>query len=267
MGPERKSRVISEETKRMVAYHESGHTIVAYNLKYTDPIHKVTIIPRGRAGGATFTLPEDDRDEVSREWCMDTVSFAMGGRVAERLVLNRLGSGAQSDIVQATKMVRRMVTRWGMSDRLGPVAYGETEDQIFLGKEWGHKRDFSEATAELIDAEVARIIKECYDRAEAILLEHMDQLHLLAKTLLERETLDGEELRKLLTGEELPPIRVLGNGKKTEPAGTAAAEADGKKEGLPAAASERPKTAAASDSEPPKQRKTPDAEDLFGTHH
>ncbi|MFQ5601275.1 MAG: ATP-dependent zinc metalloprotease FtsH, partial [Candidatus Krumholzibacteriia bacterium] len=125
MGPERKSRVVSDETRHMVAYHEAGHAIVAYNLPHADPVHKVTIIPRGRAGGATFTLPEDDRDEVAREWVLDSVTMAMGGRVAERVVLNRLGSGAQSDIVQATKMVRRMVTRWGMSDKLGPVAYGE----------------------------------------------------------------------------------------------------------------------------------------------
>ncbi len=151
MGPERRSRVMSEETKRMVAYHEAGHAIVAYNLEHADPVHKVTIIPRGRAGGATFTLPVDDRDEVSRDWVLDMVTMAMGGRVAERLILDRLGSGAQSDIVQATKMVRRMVTRWGMSDTLGPVAYGEAEELIFLGKELAHRRDFSEATAQRID--------------------------------------------------------------------------------------------------------------------
>jgi len=219
MGPERKSRVVTEETRRMVAYHEAGHAIVAHNLEHADPVHKVTIVPRGRAGGVTFTLPENDRDEVSREWCIDSVTMAMGGRTAERLVLGRLGSGAQSDILQATKTVRRMVTRWGMSERLGPVAFGETEEQIFLGKEWGHKRDFSEATAQLIDEEVAKIIQECYQRAERILTEHMDQLHLLAKTLLERETVDGEELRMLLAGEPLPPPRAATatNGRVDEP--------------------------------------------------
>ena len=181
MGPERKSRVISEETRRMVAYHEAGHAVVAFHLRHSDPIHKVTIIPRGRAGGVTFTLPEDDRDEVSREFCLDSVTMAMGGRVSEKLIMDRLGSGAQSDIVQATKMVRRMVTRWGMSDKLGPVAYGDTEDQVFIGKDWGHRRDFSEATAQLIDAEVSRIIMDCYNRAEKILTEHTDELHLLAQ--------------------------------------------------------------------------------------
>ena len=213
MGPERRSRVMSEETKRMVSYHEAGHAIVAYNLPHADPVHKVTIIPRGRTGGATFTLPEDDRDEVSREWVLDMVTMAMGGRVAEKLVLDRLGSGAQSDISMATKHVRRMVTRWGMSDKLGPVAYGEPEELVFLGKDFAHRRDFSEATAERIDEEVTAIIQQCYQRAERILVEHMDQLHLVAKTLLERETLDGDELHKLLSGEELPPMNgTSGNG-------------------------------------------------------
>jgi len=246
----------------MVAYHEAGHAVVAYNLEHTDPVHKVTIVPRGRAGGATFTLPEDDRDEVSREWCLDSVTMAMGGRVSERTILGRLGSGAQSDILQATKMVRRMVTRWGMSDRLGPVALGETEEQIFLGKEWGHKRDFSEATAQIIDDEVTRIIKDCYDRAEHILTEHIDQLHLLAKTLLERETVDGEELRKLLSGEALGPVRSIHNDGTAppRPEGTASAEA-------PAAAveagapqpqpQERRNTAAASSSDAPPTRPKP----------
>ena len=277
----------------MVAYHEAGHAIVAYNLKNADPIHKVTIIPRGRAGGATFTLPENDRDEVSREWCMDTVSFAMGGRMAERLVLNRLGSGAQSDILQATKTVRKMVTRWGMSDKLGPVAYGETEEQIFLGKEWGHKRDFSEATALLIDDEVARIIRECCTRAERIILEHMDQLHLLAKTLLERETVDGEELRKLLAGETLPPVGTpRDNGGSRSRARQAQAAGAGELDAKQAAAADMPPVTAAADSATPADDpvkaaessgqatdgeapapkrpappKSSDHEDLFGAQH
>jgi cell division protease FtsH len=260
MGPERKSRVITEETKRMVAYHEAGHAIVAHNLEHADPVHKVTIIPRGRAGGVTYTLPENDRDEVSRDWCVDSVTMAMGGRVAEQMILGRIGSGAQSDILQATKTVRRMVTRWGMSEALGPVAYGETEEQIFLGKEWGHKRDFSEATAQKIDDEVKRIIGECFDRAKAILTEHMDQLHLLAKTLLERETVDGDQLRKLLSGEELPPVRSIASPQSDErtDAGGAGAEAEAAPAAgaAPATAPERPNTAAASQSHP-HERKSP----------
>ncbi len=203
----------------------------------------------------------------------------MGGRVAERLVLNRLGSGAQSDIVQATKMVRRMVTRWGMSEELGPVAYGDSDEQIFLGKEFSHRRDFSEATAQRIDDEVTRIIKECYTRAETVLQDNMDQLHLLARTLLERETLDAEELRKLLAGEELPPMSnsganggapqaseppksessdptapATGSGSATEP--TPAPETHGASDVPPAAAS----------SQEEEQRK-PDPGDVFGTQH
>jgi cell division protease FtsH len=260
MGPERKSRVVTEETRRMVAYHEAGHAIVAHNLEHSDPVHKVTIVPRGRAGGVTFTLPENDRDEISREECLDQVTMAMGGRVAETIVMGRLGSGAQSDILQATKMVRRMVTRWGMSDALGPVAYGETEEQIFLGKEWGHKRDFSEATAQRIDEEVSRIIKECYDRAKRMLDDHMSELHLVAKTLLERETLDGEELRKLLAGEELPPVRPIGERgspvAKSGEDGTASAESSAAA-AAPSAAEERPNTAAASQTEARPQAPRP----------
>jgi len=254
MGPERKSRVISEETRRMVAYHEAGHAIAAFNLEHADPLHKVTIIPRGRAGGVTYTLPENDRDEVSRDWCMDTVTMAMGGRVAEKLIMGRIGSGAQSDITQATKTARRMVTRWGMSDTLGPVAYGEGEDQVFLGREFGHRREFSEATAQKIDDEVSRIIDECYKRAEKILTEHVDQLHLLAKTLLERETVDGDELRRLIAGEELPPVRSIatstpsdgtaaGNGAAADAAGAPSAKAP---------SPERPNTAVASQNNPPE---------------
>jgi cell division protease FtsH len=261
MGPERKSRVVNDETRRMTAYHEAGHAIVASNLKDADPVHKVTIIPRGRTGGATWTLPEDDRSEVSREWCLDSVTMAMGGRAAERLVLDRLGSGAQSDILQATKTVRRMVTRWGMSDDLGPIAYGETEEQIFLGKEWGHKRDFSEATAQHIDEEVHRIINECYQRAEKILTEHMDQLHLLAKTLLERESLDGDELRKLLAGEELPPVKLYEPAKPaTQANGSEAPVAAEDAGAVPRPApGTTPGTAVASHNDPPQQTPRPAA--------
>jgi cell division protease FtsH len=239
----------------MVAYHEAGHAIVAANLEHADPVHKVTIVPRGRAGGVTYTLPENDRDEVSRDWCLDTVTMAMGGRVAEQMILGRIGSGAQSDILQATKTVRRMVTRWGMSEALGPVAYGETEEQIFLGKEWGHKRDFSEATAQKIDDEVKRIISECFDRAKKILTERTDQLHLLAKTLLERETVDGDELRKLLSGEELPPVRSIAPQPPAgeRPATGATAEAGTGTAGAPAAP-ERPNTAAANQSNPSEHK-------------
>ncbi|MEJ2722060.1 MAG: cell division protein FtsH, partial [bacterium] len=176
-------------------------------LKYSDTLHKVTIIPRGRAGGVTFFLPEDDREEVSREWCLDTITLSLGGRVAEQLVLNRMGSGARADIDGLSKLVRKMITQWGMSDKLGPISFGEREEQIFLGREIHQRQDYSEQTAQAIDAEVSRIVTECYDRAKKILEENMDALHAVAKALLERETLDREEMDLILAGKELPPLK------------------------------------------------------------
>jgi len=206
LGPQKKSKLVKEEARELTAYHEAGHAIVGANLKYSDDVYKVTIIPRGRAGGVTFFLPEDDRTEVSREWCYDTITQSLGGRVAEQLVLKRMGSGAQSDIQQASKLVRRMVTQWGMSDELGPISFGEREEQIFLGREIQQHQDYSEATAEAIDVEVKRIISESYVRAEEILKEHIDVLHTMAKALLVRETLDKVEIELLLDGKELPPL-------------------------------------------------------------
>jgi cell division protease FtsH len=206
MGPERKSRVIKEEAKRMHAYHEAGHAIVGAALTYSDPVHKVTIIPRGRAAGLTFFLPEDDRDEVSRDWCQDTITQALGGRVAEQLVLKRMGTGAQQDIATASKMARRMVMQWGMSSKLGPIAFGERDEQIFLGREIHQHTDYSEKTAQAIDAEVKRIIDESYERARTILEEKIDVLHAMADALLERETLDAEDIKILLEGGTLEPV-------------------------------------------------------------
>lgn len=207
LGPEKKSRLVKEEARELTAYHEAGHAVVGANLKYSDPVYKVTIVPRGRAGGVTYFLPEDDRTEVSRQWCIDTLTQSLGGRVAEQLILNRMGSGAQSDIQIASKLVRRMVTQWGMSDRLGPISFGEREEQIFLGREIQQHQDYSEETARVIDEEVKRIISECYDRAKEIIEKNLDILHTMAQALLERETLDREEIELLLRHEALPPVR------------------------------------------------------------
>ncbi|NIM20655.1 MAG: ATP-dependent zinc metalloprotease FtsH [Candidatus Latescibacteria bacterium] len=233
LGPEKKSRIIKEDVKRLTAYHEAGHAVVGAQLKYSDPIHKVTIIPRGRAGGVTFFLPEDDRTEVSKDWCLDTITQSLGGRVAEQLILNRMGSGAQQDIEMATKLVRKMVMRWGMSSNLGPISFGEREEQIFLGREIAQHQDYSETTAQAIDEEVSRIITECYDRAKKILEENMDQLHAVADALLERETLDREEIDILLKGGELPPLKIKSADKEHpgEKPKDAATEAD--KDALP----------------------------------
>ncbi len=207
LGPERRSRQVKEETRRLTAYHEAGHAVVGSALEHSDPVHKVTIIPRGRAGGLTFFLPEDDRTEYSRDWCMDTITQALGGRVAEELVLSRMGSGAQQDIEMVSKLVRKMVMQWGMSEKLGPIAFGERDEQIFLGRDIVQHTDYSEETAREIDAEVRRIVSEAYERARKILEERLEVLHRMAEALLERETLDSEEIRVILEGGELPPLR------------------------------------------------------------
>ena len=207
LGPERKSRIMKEDERRMSAYHESGHAVVGMHLEHADPLHKVSIIPRGRTGGVTSFLPTDDRFEVSREWCIDFITISLGGRVAEELILKRIGNGAQEDIKQASRLVRRMIMQWGMSKTMGPIAYGDQEEQIFLGKEIAVRRDYSEQTAREIDDEVRRITSECYDKAEEVLVKHTDELHQVAKALLERESLDGEEIKILLNNGTLPPLK------------------------------------------------------------
>jgi len=229
LGPERKSRVVKEETKRLTAYHEAGHAVVGSALEYSDPVHKVTIIPRGQAGGLTFFLPEDDRTEYSRSWCLDTITQALGGRVAEQLVLNRMGSGAQSDIQMVSKLVRRMVTQWGMSERLGPIAFGERDEQVFLGRDIVQHTEYSEKTAQMIDEEVKRIVDESYERAKTILEERIDILHRIANALLERETLDSDEIKIILEGGVLPPVPVPAAAVKPPEAAEARPEVDRKK--------------------------------------
>ena len=206
LGPERRSRVVKEETKRLTAYHEAGHAVVGSALEYSDPVHKVTIIPRGNAGGLTFFLPEDDRSEYSKAWCEDTITQALGGRVAEEMVLNRMGSGAQSDIQMVSKLVRKMVTQWGMSKKIGPIAFGERDEQVFLGRDIVQTPEYSEKTAQEIDDEVKRIVDESYQRAKHILEDRVDILHRMANALLERETLDSLEIKIILEGGTLPPL-------------------------------------------------------------
>ncbi|MCZ6767340.1 MAG: ATP-dependent zinc metalloprotease FtsH [bacterium] len=233
LGPQKKSKLVKEEARELTAYHEAGHAIVGANLKYSDPVYKVSIIPRGNAGGVTFFLPEDDRTEVSRDWCCDTITQSLGGRVAEQLVLNRMGSGAQSDIQMASKLVRKMVTQWGMSDELGPISFGERDEHIFLGREIQQHSDYSEATAKLIDSEVKRIISESYERAEKILKENVDVLHTMAKSLLERETLDKIEIELLLDGKELPPLTTRRASAKEPKKEKIVAESEESKEARP----------------------------------
>jgi cell division protease FtsH len=207
MGAERRSMVMTEDEKRLTAYHEAGHAVVAFFSPASDPIHKATIIPRGRALGMVMRLPEGDRISVSREKLKADIAVAMGGRVAEELIFghDKVTAGASSDIEQSTKIARYMVTQWGMSEKLGPVGYAENQQEVFLGHSVTQSKNVSEATAETIDSEIRAIIEEGYAKARAILTEKLDLLHALAQALLEHETLSGEEIGALLRGEPMPP--------------------------------------------------------------
>jgi len=206
MGPERKSHVISEKEKEIAAYHEAGHALVAKLTPGSDPVHKVTIIPRGMALGLTQSLPEEEKHMYSKEYCELLLDHKMGGRAAEMLVFNEETSGAGNDIERATEMARKMVCDWGMSDTLGPVAFGKKEEAIFLGREIAQHRDYSEKTAQAIDGEVRRLVEAAYGRAYKLLKKNKAKLELIAQELLERETLTGEEIDALLAGEKLPPF-------------------------------------------------------------
>jgi cell division protease FtsH len=207
MGAERKSMVMKDEERKLTAYHEGGHAICAIKVKGNDPLHKVTIVPRGRTLGVAWTLPEDDRVSVTREQLEANLVKAYGGRVAEELVFgrDRVTTGAASDIQQATGLARRYVSQWGLSDEIGPVLVGDNEQELFLGRELQTRREVSERTAQLVDQEVSRVIKEAYVRATRVLEEHMQLLHTVAAALLDRETLTGDEVAALARGETLPP--------------------------------------------------------------
>ena len=205
MGLERKSMFLSEEQKRTTAYHEAGHALVARMLPGADPLHKVTIIPRGRALGLTQQLPQDDRHTYSRDYLVDSIAILMGGRVAEELIFNQRTTGASNDIERATQMARRMVCEWGMSEKMGPLSFGKREEQIFLGREIAQHRDYSEQTAIHIDEEVRHIVEENYQRAKDILTQHTDLLKLIATALLEKETLDIRDIDKII-GETKPEL-------------------------------------------------------------
>jgi cell division protease FtsH len=198
MGTERKSMIMSEKEKRNTAYHETGHALVSKFLPGTDPVHKVSIIPRGRALGVTLTLPIEDRYSYDEDYMKNTLAKLMGGRVAEEVVFNHKTSGASDDIEKATTVARKMVTVYGMSDSMGPIAFGQKEEAIFLGREIAQHRDYSEKTAIKIDEEVQRIVDEAYSTAKGILREHEDLLHKIAETLLEKETLDGKEIDAII---------------------------------------------------------------------
>jgi len=202
MGVERKSLLISEDEKKLTAYHECGHVLVSKSLPGMDPIHKVTIIPRGMALGVTQALPIDERRTYSKTYCLNQLAFMLGGRASEKLVLGDLSTGAGNDIEKATKLARKMVCEWGMSEKLGPLTYGEKQEEIFLGREIGMHRDYSEATARDIDEEIKKIVGEAEIVAESIVKKNMKKLKKLAQTLLEKEILTGEEVDRVLKDEQ-----------------------------------------------------------------
>jgi cell division protease FtsH len=214
MGAERKSMLISEHEKRLTAYHEAGHVLVAKYTPASDPIHKVTIIPRGRALGLTTTLPIDEKHNYSRTYCESMLAHLMGGREAEKLIFKETTTGAGNDIERATELARKMVCEWGMSETMGPLSFGKKEEEIFLGREIAKHRDYSERTAQAIDEEVRRMVTQAADRAAAILQENTDKLHALSQALLEREILDSEEIEAILNGKTLSNAPGRQNGQK-----------------------------------------------------
>lgn len=224
MGVERKSLVISEEEKRNTAYHEAGHTLVGKLLPGMDPIHKVTIIPRGMALGVTQTLPKEDRLSLTKEKAENTIAFMMGGRIAEEIIFNQKTTGAGNDIERATDLARRMVCEWGMSEVLGPLTFGRKEEAIFLGREIAQHRDYSEETARGIDKEVRDIVERNYRRAKQLLTEKIKVLHNLAEALLEHEVLEGDEVEAIVTGQ---PFKKKSSGGGGTPSGQPVGENGG----------------------------------------
>jgi cell division protease FtsH len=214
MGAERKSMIITDEEKKITAYHEGGHALLAALLPHTDPLHKVTIIPRGMALGVTQQLPSEEKHNYTKEQLESRIAVCMGGRIAEALMFGEISTGAQNDIEQATEMARKMVCEWGMSEALGPLTYGKKEEQVFLGKEFNRHQDYSEATALQIDAEIKRIVTDQYQRAEKTLTDNRPTLVRVAEALLEYEVLDAEQLRQIMEGK---PIEVRTAARPTAP--------------------------------------------------
>ena len=216
MGVERKSMVISDEEKRNTAYHESGHALVAKLLPGTDPIHKVTIIPRGRALGLTQQLPEDEKHTYPKRYLLNNIAILLGGRAAEELILKDFTTGAGNDIERATNLARKMVCEWGMSETMGPLAYGKKEEQIFLGREFATHKDYSEDTAKRIDQEVTKLVSSSYERAKQLLIDHMDLLNKIASELLEKEVLNTAELDAIVgvSSEDMDKVQQVSEGEE-----------------------------------------------------
>jgi cell division protease FtsH len=208
MGAERRSMVMPEEERRNTAYHESGHALVATMLPKTDPVHKVTIIPRGRALGVTMQLPSEDRYSQDRERLLNTIAVLFGGRIAEEIFMHQMTTGASNDFERATEIARRMVTQWGMSDILGPMVYGENEGEVFLGRSITTHKNVSETTMQKVDSEIRRIVDEQYKVARKLIEDNRDKVEAMAKALLEFETLDADQLGDIMAGKPPRPPKV-----------------------------------------------------------
>jgi len=214
MGAERKSMVITDDEKKMTAYHEAGHTLVSRLTPGTDPIHKVTIIPRGRAMGVTVSLPTDEKHNYSRTWCLNRMAIMLGGRAAEMLIFKDLSTGSGNDIEQATELARKMVCEWGMSRKLGPLTFGKKDEEIFLGRDYGHIKNYSEQTAEVIDGEIRTLVEGANQKASKLLKNNQKILESLALSLLERECLDSEQVELIIKGQTLPERAIPATDKK-----------------------------------------------------
>ncbi len=217
MGVERRSLVISLEERRNTAFHEAGHAFVARKIPGTDPIHKVTIIPRGRALGVTQQLPLDDRHTYEKDFLLAQIAVLMGGRAAEEIFLEHMTTGAGNDISRATELARKMVCEWGMSESLGPLTFGQKEEQIFLGKELTRHRDYSERTAIMIDDEIRGLVTTNYERAHKIIMDHEQTVRKIAEALLERETLNAAQIETIIEGKDLPKLESPPDQPPTEP--------------------------------------------------
>ena len=231
MGAERRSMIISEDEKRVTAIHEAGHALLTVTLEHADPIHKVTIIPRGMALGLTMQLPTDEKHNYSREYLMDQIAILMGGRIAEELTLGSITTGAGNDLERATELARRMVCEWGMSSNMGPLTFGKKEEQIFLGREIAQHQDYSEDTALRIDKEVKRIVTDNYARAQELITAHKQHILDMADALLQRESLDGDQVRRIVAGQALDPEPVAAPA--PEPPVQAVADTRSRKERSP----------------------------------
>ena len=218
VGTEKKSHKMNEKEKKLTSYHEAGHAVASFYLENEDPVQQISIIPRGLAGGYTLHRPQEDKSYQSKNGMLDSLVSLLGGRVAEALTMGDISTGASNDIERATDIARKMVTKYGMSEKLGPISFGSGNDEVFLGKEFGHTRNYSEKVAAEIDAEIERIINEAYSRTQTILTEHMDKLEAVAQRVFEKEKIEGDEFRRIMNGEPEPEPAVIPVPAESEPA-------------------------------------------------